>query len=355
MAGQLTDAGKARFFGKPENVIQMKPTTIQIEESGLEQRRPMRIRKISSVRQIESILRLTNSWRWNDLNRHQQRLYNMGNRGWRYFESIFPISMELPQTLNPIFEKIGEKALLKPWVPDRLLEGQLDPLELIEENLRMSCLQHLQGKSAYAAVTDVKHIEVNGTPSKAEIRAVVDISYDLQNTRFMSSYKKKQLRGKYPAWLKDTHYCERNFERNMIKVRNTMEGKIRAAFNAGNVQVNLNFVRYDDQKEPIVEIAPTMDAIEAPINPSFKQSFPEDKPRQEFKPEKYYTDDSDYHFMDDEAKENFLKRLGKEQLEKFGLDEQANKERSERAEEHRNRKYGFRQNQDRFKNKKYGD
>jgi hypothetical protein len=65
---------------KPENVIQMKPTTIEIEDSGLEQRRPMRIRRISSVRQIESILRLTNSWRWKDLNSQQKRLYQLGNR-----------------------------------------------------------------------------------------------------------------------------------------------------------------------------------------------------------------------------------------------------------------------------------
>mgnify|MGYP000522944925 CR=1 FL=1 len=145
MAGTLTDAGKSRFLEKQENVIQMKPTTIEIEESGLEQRRPMRIRRVSAVRQIESILRLTNSWRWKDLNGYQKRLYNMGNRGWRYFESVFPISMELPQTIDPIFERLGEKALHKPWVPERLLEGQLDPHELIEENLRMSCLTHLQG------------------------------------------------------------------------------------------------------------------------------------------------------------------------------------------------------------------
>ena len=79
------------------------------------------------------------------MNRHQQRLYEMGNRGWRYFEGIFPISMELPQTIDPIFEKIGQKALLREWQPDRLLEGQLDPQELMEENLRMACLKNLQG------------------------------------------------------------------------------------------------------------------------------------------------------------------------------------------------------------------
>jgi len=55
--------------------------------------------------------------------------------------------MELPQTIDPIFERLGEKALHKPWAPDKLLEGQLDPHELIEENLRMACLRHLQGKT----------------------------------------------------------------------------------------------------------------------------------------------------------------------------------------------------------------
>ncbi len=145
LAGHLTYSGRERYFDKPENIIKMKPATITIEESGLEQRRPMRIRRVSAVRQVESIIRLTNNWRWQELNNYQQQIFMMGNRGWRYFESVFPVSMELPQTLHPIFEQLGEKAQPKPWSAEKLLEGQLNPQELIEENMRMACLQVLQG------------------------------------------------------------------------------------------------------------------------------------------------------------------------------------------------------------------
>jgi len=47
--GQLTESGRHKFFNKPENVIQMKPVTVEVEESGLEQRRPMRFRRMSQV------------------------------------------------------------------------------------------------------------------------------------------------------------------------------------------------------------------------------------------------------------------------------------------------------------------
>ena len=48
----------------------------------------MRINGMSSARHVESILRLANSWRWDDLNEYQQRLYEAGNRGWRNFSEV---------------------------------------------------------------------------------------------------------------------------------------------------------------------------------------------------------------------------------------------------------------------------
>ena len=120
--------------------------------------------------------------------------------------------MELPQTLNPIFDKVGEKALLRPWQPEKLLEGQLDPQELIEENLRLSCLKNLQGKSGYGANSSLKHLEVNGRPGNAEIRLIVDISYNLQSQRFLPHYQKNSHHGGKPQWIRDTQYCEKHFE-----------------------------------------------------------------------------------------------------------------------------------------------
>ena len=111
-------------------------------------------------------------------------------------------------------------------------------------------------------------MEVNGTPSNAVIRAAVDISYDLNQPRFMEMYNKTP--NKYPQWRADTKYCEKNFEKNMIKIRNTMEAKLRHAFNVKNVEINLNLVRFGDQNDPIVEISPPMEQVQQPINESFK-------------------------------------------------------------------------------------
>ena len=89
-----------------ENLIEMKPLTVKVEETGLEMRRPMRVRRMSTVKQMESILRLVHSWRWDELNKYQQDLIEMGNRGYRYFECVHPVSSEQPQTLGPLFDSI---------------------------------------------------------------------------------------------------------------------------------------------------------------------------------------------------------------------------------------------------------
>jgi len=84
----------------------------------------------------------------------------------------------------------------------------------------------------------------------------------------MEMYKKAP--NKYPQWRLDTKYCEKNFEKNMIKIRNTMEAKLKHAFKVQNVEINLNLVRFGDQNDPIVEISPPMEKVQSPINESFK-------------------------------------------------------------------------------------
>jgi len=155
---------------------------------------------------------------------------------------------------------------------------------MIRSSVNISALRHRQniisffrekitksinlGKSAYAAETEVKHLEVNGTPSNAVIRAAVDISYDLEQPRYAEIYKKYPNR--VPQWRADTKYCEKNFEKNMIKIRNSMEAKLRHAFSVQSVEINLNLVRYGDQNDPIVNIEPFMEQMPDPINESFK-------------------------------------------------------------------------------------
>ena len=121
------------------NLVQVKPLTVKIEDSGLEMVRPMRINRMSSVRQarlltletfpktwifknlvkVESMLRLANSWRWDDLNEIQQMLYEAGNRGWRYFSDVVPIQFRDQKivtiwlsTLKIPYQKIPSRLLV---------------------------------------------------------------------------------------------------------------------------------------------------------------------------------------------------------------------------------------------------
>ena len=47
----------------------------------------------------------------------------------------------------------------------------------------------------------------------------------------------------------------------MIRIRNTLENKLKAAFAVKNVDVNLNFLTKELKNEPIVNIAPKMERI----------------------------------------------------------------------------------------------
>ena len=103
----------------------MKPLTVEIEDSGIEMIRPMRINGMSSARHVESILRLANSWRWDDLNEYQQRLYEAGNRGHRHFSEVVPIQLDRKKTLIPLLNAISNKAVHRPWSAADTIDQQV--------------------------------------------------------------------------------------------------------------------------------------------------------------------------------------------------------------------------------------
>ena len=51
----------------------------------------------------------------------------------------------------------------------------------------------------------------------------------------------------------------------MIRIRNPLENKLKAAFSVKNVDLNLNFLTKELKNEPIVNIAPKMEKVQEDI------------------------------------------------------------------------------------------
>jgi len=341
-----------------ENLIQMKPLTVKVEETGLEMRRPMRVRRMSTVKQMESTLRLVHSWRWDELNKYQQDLIEMGNRGYRYFESVHPVSSEQPQTLGPLFDAISQFSVRRPWnIEDALASSPAIP-ELFESNIQdaindSTSWMYGQGRdmndhrkkdyggamAVYNIPTrmELEHVEVNGDkPSNAEIRCIVKAQYDPKK---MIIRRRSTVMAIGEEIINMTYKDKSRFTRSMAKANSDLlrykrnhqaeaEKRLSQVFGVGRVKVEIivpegrdfNPIVYDSlhqramgqsyeeqnpvEKEKIDELIERGTYLRASERAT--RNFPD--------PDTYYKDDHDYYFMDDKTKAQKLRFLGREHL-----------------------------------------